>query len=113
MGRDDVRVAQPGRDLGLAEEAPLHVLELGGVDERLESDPLYRDVAAEQPVVGAVDLAEGAGAEPLAHLVALAEDAGESRPARRLEESLQLPQMLVLLRPAATSAPATAEVRRS
>ena len=72
---DDVRVAQPRGHLGLAQEALLHVLELRGLGEGLQADPLDRDVPPQHAVVRAVHLAEGARAQPRDGPVALAEQA--------------------------------------
>ena len=80
---DDVRVPQPGRDLRLAGEALLDVLERRRLDERVELDPLHRHVAAEHAVAGAVDLAEGARAQPRHDAIALAEQPRERLASRR------------------------------
>ena len=59
VGRHDVRMVKLRRHLGFTEEALLHLLQLPGLDERFEADPLDRHLAPEDLIPGAKHLPEG------------------------------------------------------
>ena len=69
--RDDVRVAQLGRRLGLSAEA----LDEGRIDAQLGEEDLERHRPVEQLVVGPVDLGHAATGDQVRQLVATREDA--------------------------------------